>query len=167
MEIQFEHVEKSLYRQAWIANSIYPAIPFEDFISAGHDIFLNCLSKYKKTKNCRFNTYFTACCKKYFKGMICKEAEKASRQVDEEIELQSYSNQNTITPEALVIFKDTLLNLPEDARVVIELIFNDPNTFRTKGSIRAYLRNIWSGQEIQNRITDAFNTINHALKTFR
>ena len=160
MKIKFENVERTLQHQAWVANNIYPTIPYEEFISAGHEIFVKCLGKYSKAKGSKFNTYFTASCKKYFKGMIQKKASKTPK-VEFDPELQP----NILSPEALVIFKDIMLNMPEDALTAVEIALTKPDIC-SRGDIRQQLLKTWGwgDKEVQSRISLAFKTVKKYLK---
>ena len=156
--IRFEDHEKTLNCLAWKWNIRCPAIPFEDFISAGYEVYTKCANKHNK-KRAKFNTYFYASCDRFFCGMVHRKALEPQMEVEEP--------NNTLTPEREVIFIDVLRNLPADAREVVELIFESPAVFEkyTLGEIRQYLRDVWSGDEIQSRISNVFAQIKTALKT--
>lgn len=194
MSINFEQYQKTLYNQAWNAHLRCQAIPIDDFISEGHEIFMKCAGKYNKARPTKFNSYYTTSLVRYFKGMVANKIEEMKRDVctRETVALKGVQNQeidgsehvwkieldhqgtgfrNEVDPERQVIFKETLNGLPDDARFVVNLILESPTEFINSVphlnllEIRNYLRKRWHGTEIQDRISKAFTDIREALKT--
>jgi len=175
MEKAWEKNFKAVYGLAKDFNASYPLIPIEDYISAGHEIFVDCFNKYdeKISNGACFNTYLHASLKGSFKGMISENIKKKmTEEPAESLTNMSDLESDILDPERMLRFKQALIEMSEDSILVVNLIFNAPSDFidimktatTTRGDLRHYLRTIWHGDEIQTRISNAFKEIKSTLQ---
>jgi hypothetical protein len=142
--------------QYWNKNKV---IPFDDFISECHFIFLHCYEKYNPEKG-SFKTFFTKALDNRLKNFIYREGNKYNQ--------TATSNINSINDTYNIYFEDWKNELSSEAQKIIEIILYKPlkqiksrKGTITKTSIKNFLKqNNWKN----SLIFFCFNEIQTALK---
>ena len=170
-----------------------PGLEFEELVGMGNLIFVECWNDYDPRMGV-FSTHLYSRVKWAFLNESTFNRQAARRtktfqsgiDKDDNYELSNsggFSNWNppcvnveTVAlddrrnPDRLLRFKQTLEQLTEDAADVVYLAFYTPAEILAdfprinKSAIRQYLLKIWHGENVQNRISDAFKEIAVALK---
>lgn len=143
--------------QYWNKNKI---IPFDDFISECHFVFLSCFEKYNPEKG-KFKTYLGKALDNRLLVFSYYEQKKYNRQIP-------ISNPITIDTYN-IYFEDWRKRLSLEAKKIIEIVLDEPleniseNGKITKESLKKFLRqNNWK----YSIILFCFNEISRALKEF-
>lgn len=142
--------------QYWNKNK---TIPFDDFISECHFVFLSCYEKYNPQKG-KFKTYLGKALDNRLSVFVYYEQNKYHKQI---------LSTNLITIDKYdIYFEDWINRLSIEAKKIIEIILNEPlqniqskKGTITKESLKIFLRqNNWK----YNVILFCFNEISRALK---
>jgi len=162
MQVRFDQVKNSLYKEAWTASKICPALEFEDFVREGYYRLIKCCQNYKPYNGNCFNTYFAASIRKFFKGMIAKKAKENNNKPN--IDFDSISS-DQYRPDKTVTFLDYIFNLDKDCQAILEIAL-DNDYLTNRGKIREYMRDCWKGQNAESRINKSFGKIKKALRNY-
>ena len=137
---------------------------FDEIIEAGYIAFMRAWDLYQKDRSrTKFSTYFYLTMKNEIVSILEWLEVRKGNDVFNPDDIKDQSPR-MIDTERRVLFRRMLESLSEDAKFVINLIFRD-GLFNLM-SIRAELRRLWHGEELQNRLSDSFKEIKFALKTF-
>lgn len=174
----------TIYRLSHDFWNSYPKIEWDEYYGSALDCFIRCVEKYNEEKGngACFNTYLYMSVKQYFKGMVAKHVQLSHIMITQGINSnempENQSDYDGIirypdehfdrvrladepTPERHNIFKDMLSKMSADAKEAVNQVLS--GKAKTKGEIRRNLLNRWHGEDIQNRISDAFREISNTL----
>lgn len=152
-----ENLIKQKAFQYWSQNK---RIPFDDFISECHFIFLSCFEKYNPQKG-EFKPYLQKALDNRLKNFAHREQKKYNRQIE-------LVNKYIVHDVYNIYFEDWKNKLSFETQEIIEIILNESiekiesrKGIITKESLKIFLRqNKWK----YNIILFCFNEISRALK---
>ena len=122
--INYEDYQKTIYKLAWIYNK-KTGIDFNELVCIANEEFVKIPKTFDKNKSC-FNTYLIMKIKGAFSMIIQKKKEK---KIDFYSDLfdNNLRDKNSDPQENTCMFSNLISELPADAKMVIDIIFNAPD----------------------------------------
>jgi hypothetical protein len=158
-----------VHKMVWTACRRFPNVPYDEILSAAHEIFCLCCKKWETDNGSKFSTYLMNALKKTFLNLNWwYKAPLPSIMNPEWVGVNGMCG-----PERLLRLKQALEQMGPMAVEIINLVFSPPpalglvmeekgKSIPTKEVLRSYLRNVGIGEA--DVITEAFCEITQTLE---
>ena len=160
MEIKAEDYMGMMQKIAWSFTKT-TGLEYDDLLSSAFFAFTECQKWYDPNES-RFSTYLHHACQALIIDHCNDALQWKEAFVTSEIPIR-----NEIDPERQLLFKETIENLPSEARMICMMIFEAPHEFLmqntpklSRGRIKEKLRELgWSWGKIWSGFRDIKNVL--------